>query len=169
MKLNILVTRKARNISGQLVTSVISSLRALSAETDRLDDVAARRYGLNRTDMRALEIIGREGPMAPTELARLLGFTTGGVTTVIDRLERAGYVRRRPDQTDRRRLVVEVTDATRQQDAELFGDLVRRTRAFAQSYSDDQLRIIQGFLEGAREITAAHSQALGADPIGKAP
>ena len=76
---------------------VAGGLRALSTEIDRLDQAAADRYGLNRTDMRALDILGRAGPLAPTALARLLGFTTGGITTVLDRLERAGYIRRRPD------------------------------------------------------------------------
>src|ERR1043166_5846990 len=95
-----------------LPRQVLSSLRALSTEIDRLDQAAADRYGLNRTDMRALDIVGRAGPLAPTALARALGFTTGGVTTVLDRLERAGYVRRRPDPGDRRRQLVETTEVT---------------------------------------------------------
>src|SRR5215475_2570814 len=77
-----------------LPAQVTGGLRALSTEIDRLDQAAVDRYGLNRTDMRALDIVGRAGPLAPTDLARLLGFTTGGATTVLDRLERAGYVRR---------------------------------------------------------------------------
>src|SRR6516165_9816487 len=100
----------ARRNPRPLVPEVIGGLRALSTEMDRLDEVAAAHYGLNRTDMRALEIPGRGGPSQPTELARAIGFTTGGVTAVLDRLERAGYVRRRADPTDRRRLVVEATD-----------------------------------------------------------
>ena len=48
---------------------VTDGLRALSTEIDRLDQAAADRYGLNRTDMRALDIIGRAGPLAPTDLA----------------------------------------------------------------------------------------------------
>ena len=69
----------------------------------RANTRAADRYGLNRTDMRALDIVGQAGPLAPTALGRLLGFTTGGVTSVLDRLERAGYIRRQPDPSDRRR------------------------------------------------------------------
>ena len=65
-----------------LPAQVTGGLRALSTEMDRLDQAAADLYGLNRTDMRALEIVGRAGPLTPTDLARLLGFTTGGVTTV---------------------------------------------------------------------------------------
>ena len=58
-----------------LPARVADGLRALSTEIDRLDQAAADRYGLNRTDMRALDLTGREGPLAPTDLARLLGFT----------------------------------------------------------------------------------------------
>ena len=107
---------------------VAGGLRALSTEIDRLDQAAADRYGLNRTDMRALDILGRSGPLAPTALARLLGFTTGGVTTVLDRLEKAGYIRRRPDPGDRRRQLVETTEVTAARDEEVFGDLIRATR-----------------------------------------
>jgi len=75
-----------------LATRVAGSLRALSTATDRLDQAVAYRYGLNRTDMSALDIVGRAGPLTPTDLARLIRFTTGGVTTVLDGLKRAGYV-----------------------------------------------------------------------------
>src|SRR6516165_11869349 len=129
-----------------LPARVAGSLRALSTEIDRLDQAAADQYGLNRTDMRALDIVGRAGPLAPTALARLLGFTTGGVTTVLDRLERAGYVRRRADAADRRRLVVEVTQATSARDQEVFGDLIRKTGDLLATYTDEQLKVIDDFL-----------------------
>ena len=144
-----------------LPAQVTGSLRALSTEIDRLDQAAADRYGLNRTDMRALDIVGRAGPLAPTDLARLLGFTTGGVTTVLDRLERAGYIRRRPDSGDRRRLVVEATQATAARDAEVFGSLIRQTSDLLASYTDDQLLVIHDFLTRICELTAAYAARLG--------
>src|SRR5499433_4168280 len=124
-----------------LPAQVTGGLRALSTEIDRLDQAAADRYGLNRTDMRALDIVGQAGPLAPTTLARMLGFTTGGVTSVLDRLERAGYVRRRPDPGDRRRQVVQATEATAARDQEVFGGLIRGTGDLLASYTDDQLRV----------------------------
>ncbi len=140
---------------------VAGGLRALSTESDRLDQAAADRYALNRTDMRALDILGRSGPRAPTALARLLGFTTGGVTTVLDRLEKAGYIRRRPDPGDRRRQVVETTQATAARDEEVFGDLIRGTRDILAGYTDDQLVVIRGFLDRVRQVTADCADALG--------
>ena len=143
-----------------LPAQVTGSLRVLSTEIDRLDQAAADRYGLNRTDMRALDIVGRAGPLAPTDLARLLGFTTGGVTTVLDRLERAGYIRRRPDPADRRRLVVEVTQATAARDAEVFGGLIRQTSDLLSGYTDDQLLVIDDFLTRIRQLTTAYADTL---------
>jgi len=140
---------------------VVGGLRALSTEIDRLDQAAADRYGLNRTDMRALDIVGRAGPLAPTALARLLGFTTGGVTTVLDRLEKAGYIRRRPDPGDRRRQVVETTEATAARDEEVFGDLIRGTRDLLADYTNDELLVIRDFLDRVRQLTAAHADTLG--------
>ena len=139
---------------------VAASLRALSTEIDRLDHAAAERYGLNRTDMRALDITGRAGPLAPTDLARLLGFTTGGVTTVLDRLERAGYVRRRPDAADRRRQVVEITGVTTARDQEVFGGLIRQTGDLLATYTDEQLNVIDDFLTRTRQLTAAYAGTL---------
>src|SRR5262249_13534572 len=85
----------------------------------------------------------------------------GGVTTVLDRLERAGYVRRRPDSGDRRRLVVEVTQVTTARDQEVFGELVRKTSDLLAAYSDDQLLVIRDFLTRARKLTAAYADAPG--------
>src|SRR5262245_48150589 len=144
-----------------LPAQVTGGLRALSTEIDRLDQAAADQYGLNRTDMRALDIVGRAGPLAPTELARQLGFTTGGVTTVLDRLERAGYIRRRPASGDRRRLVVEQTEAAAARDAEVFGGLILRTTDLLASYTDGQLEVVDDFLTRVRQITAAYVDGLG--------
>jgi len=140
--------------------AVQAELRALSTEIDRLDGLAAERFGLNRTDLRALDLITTAGVLAPTALARALGFTTGGVTTVIDRLERVGYVRRQPDPDDRRRLVLKATKLVADREAAIFGDLVRDTRALIATYSDLELESIGDFLRRTREMTAAHGQRL---------
>ncbi|MGA8726303.1 MAG: MarR family transcriptional regulator [Acidimicrobiales bacterium] len=163
----VLVTRKASHIpDSSRVFEVIASLRALGAELDHLDEAAARHYRLNRTDMRALDIVGREGPIAPTDLARRLGFTTGGITTVIDRLERAGYVVRRPSATDRRRLVVEVSDSTREKDIAVFGGLFEKTQALVATYHDDEeLALIRRFMDDVRTVTEEYANWLTTEDV----
>jgi DNA-binding MarR family transcriptional regulator len=145
------------------VSTVLAGLRALSSEIDRLDEVAAHHYGLNRTDMRALDLLGQGDALAPTALAKRLGITTGGVTTVIDRLERAGYVCRKPDPHDRRRLVVEITETTRDMDRKVFGALGQTTAAHIATYGDAELELINSFLIQVRQDTAEAIQALEHD------
>lgn len=129
--------------SDPLSEAVFVSFRALGTEVDRLDQAAADRFGLIRTDMRALDIISSSGPLAPTALAGRLGFTTGGVTSVLDRLERAGYVRRRIDPSDRRRQLIEATETAAAREREVFGGLIRATRRLLGTYSEDQLVTIR--------------------------
>src|SRR5580700_8824106 len=68
----------------------------------------ARRLGIASTDLECLDYLGR-GPIAAGELAELTGLTTGAITGVIDRLERAGLARRSRDVADRRKVLVEAT------------------------------------------------------------
>lgn len=142
------------------IQQVIGALRALSTEIDRLDQVAADRYGLNRTDMAALDVIGQAGSLSPTDLARRVGLTTGGITTVIDRLERAGYVRRVADSRDRRRLLIEKTRATTERDREVFGGLLRIMSASLAGHTEAELAVIEQFLERTREITGRYAADL---------
>jgi DNA-binding MarR family transcriptional regulator len=139
---------------------VVASLRELSIQFDHVVEVAAVLYGLNRTDMRALDIVEREGPIAPTDLARRVGFTTGGITTVIDRLERAGYVVRRPEGSDRRRLLIEVTDVTRERQRVVFRPLLQLGEEIASRYIDRDLETIRGFLDAVSRATASYTEAL---------
>jgi DNA-binding MarR family transcriptional regulator len=154
------MSSKSRPAGRASIADVQSELRGLSTEIDRLDDIAAERFGLNRTDLRALDLVRGAGSLAPTDLARGLGFTTGGVTTVIDRLERAGYVRRTPDPADRRRVVLEATPAVLDREAVVFGPLGRDMADMVAAFDDGELAVIRDFLRRSRETTAAHVDRL---------
>lgn len=71
-------------------------------------EAVADRLGINPTDLKCLELLAGEEAMSPSRLAELAGLTTGAITGVIDRLERAGIVRREPDPTDRRRIAIHI-------------------------------------------------------------
>ena len=89
-------------------TSETDALRRLIAEGIGTHEVVASSLGLNATDLRCLELAWSEAEMTPTRLAELSGLTSGAVTGVLDRLERARFVRRESDPNDRRRLLVRV-------------------------------------------------------------
>ncbi|HEY1292367.1 MAG TPA: MarR family transcriptional regulator [Chloroflexota bacterium] len=143
-----------------LLDDVQAELRGLGTEIDRLDALAADAFGLNRTDMRCLDLLGRMGPQTPTALAQALAFTTGGMTTVIDRLEQAGYARRRADPADRRRVIIEPTRLLQRREAEIFGRLIESTEALLAGYSDADLATVRDFLSRSRETIASHAESL---------
>ena len=132
----------------ELVEAVVAAVRANADQTDRLDQLAAAQFGLNRTDGRGLELLRRLGPMTANQLAAQLGMTTGGVTTVIDRLEYAGYARRRHDSEDRRRVLVEATTLAAEREFEIFGTLIEGTARFVSAFPDSDLETIERFMRG---------------------
>jgi DNA-binding MarR family transcriptional regulator len=104
------------------VERILAAARHLYAATERFDAAAARRLGTDRTALRAMNAM-EAGALTPTELGRELGLTSGSVTALIDRLERAGHVGRVADPTDRRRRAVELMPAARAAADPLYGRL----------------------------------------------
>ena len=84
----------SRDKKQELVDELLHLARAHEAANDAFDEVAREKLGINRTDLRCLNIIDNSGPMTAGRLAELSGLTTAAVTSVLDRLELAGYARR---------------------------------------------------------------------------
>lgn len=104
-----------------------SELRRLIRAGIGVHEAVATRLGLNPTDLLSLELLGTEEDVTPGRLAELMGLTTGAATGILDRLERAGYVRREADPSDRRRVLVR-PDPERMAELEAtYGRLMHRT------------------------------------------
>jgi DNA-binding MarR family transcriptional regulator len=142
-----------------LAEGVMLALRALSTVQDRLDQYAAQRFGLNRTDLRALDLIGQAGTISPTELAAALGMSTGATSAVLDRLEAAGYATRQPHPVRRRRTVVRLSPRAEQLSAEIFMPVIRGTIEQASAYPDDVLAGITALLSEHRALLERYLDA----------
>src|SRR5216117_3098234 len=87
----------------ELLAALNEAARRQSTATVLFHAAVAERLGLSATDHKYADLIARQGPMTAGELADRAGLTTGAITGVLDRLERAGWVRRERDPHDRRR------------------------------------------------------------------
>jgi DNA-binding MarR family transcriptional regulator len=96
----------------------------------------------------------------PSQLSASSGLTSGGLSIALERLERKGYIRRSQHPEDRRRVLVEATEAIAPLEARVFGPVGRAMGALLGTYSDDELRVIHDYLERAADTI---SQA-GPDP-----
>jgi DNA-binding MarR family transcriptional regulator len=131
-----------------------AALRAYHAAVEAIDDAACAYMGINRTDLRCLDVLGRAGPMTAGRLAEESMLTNAGVTVVVDRLERIGYVRRTRDTTDRRRVMVEATAKAHRRAWTLYGNVAESLFAQLEGYSDDELALLRDFLRERTEIDA---------------
>ena len=147
----------------QLLQQLADEVRAGQRATDAVDDAASAVLGINRTDGKVLDILDQFGRMSAGDLARNSGLTTGAVTAVIDRLERSGYVRRLADPSDRRRVLVDVTDKTRQLTWELMGKpLSEAVLPMLERYTDEELELLIEFARAGRELQERHAEWLRA-------
>lgn len=122
-------------------------MREQSALTVMFHARVAEQMGLSATDEKCLDLAMRaEGPLTAGRIAELSGLSTGAVTGVIDRLERAGYVRRVRDPHDRRKVLVEVTVG----DVDKFGAPFEKARdslvEVLEHFDADELQVIERYL-----------------------
>jgi DNA-binding MarR family transcriptional regulator len=139
-----------------LVFEVQAALRGLHNAVDTLNQAVADRLGVNRTDLRCLQLLGQHGPMPAGRLAELSKLTTGAVTTVVDRLELIGLAQRTRDAVDRRRVYVELTPSAAQQLSAVYRDLVAASAAMMEAYDDDALVLVRDFVRRGQQITLDH-------------
>src|SRR5215204_1177019 len=92
----------------RLLVALDEAIRKVGAQAVLISDLVATRVGINSTDLECLDLLQMAGPTTAGGMSERSGLTTGATTAMIDRLERAGFVRRRRDPGDRRVVVVEV-------------------------------------------------------------
>ena len=146
----------SRDKKQDLVDELLHLARAHEAANDAFDEVAREKLGINRTDLRCLNIVDNSGPMTAGRLAELSGLTTAAVTSVLDRLERAGYARRVRDQPDRRQVMVELTPLLAERATPIWGPLGEEARSTLSRMSAEELRALIDFYRLGIELNERH-------------
>ena len=137
----------------QIEREFLLAVRRAGSVMQLLGVVSADRIGINVTDLNCMNILTLSGTMTAGELARATGLTTASITSVLDRLEEAGFVRRERDSHDRRRVIVRFDPVRGLRDvAPVFAPVIAAWRAAAAPYTDDELRLILGFQQKLERI-----------------
>ncbi|MBJ7597112.1 MAG: MarR family transcriptional regulator [Candidatus Nephthysia bennettiae] len=145
---------------GRRLRVTVDLLRELAANLDALNNAASPHAGLNRTDLRALDIIAMQESLTAGQLAARLKLTTGAITGVLDRLERAGQAVRTHDTEDRRRVVVQPTEQAKGESYLAFPGLATDFERLLGEYSDEERQVIDGFLRRINRTVAERADQL---------
>jgi DNA-binding MarR family transcriptional regulator len=152
----------------ELITALNRAMRDASGHGVIYSQVVAERLGINSTDLECLDFVVMRGPLTAGELAKATGLTTGAITGVIDRLERAGFAQRDRDKDDRRKIRVRALPAIERHIYPLFQPMERAAMSALSSYKDEELAFLLTFLTRLREAATvamtelqAQTQAAG--------
>jgi DNA-binding MarR family transcriptional regulator len=134
----------------QLIQALMTEYRYVSANSVMFSQALADRAGIPSTDNECLDFLMLKGPATAGQLAQLTGLTTGAITAVIDRLEKAGFVQREQDKKDRRRVIVVPNEA------KILAEIVpyampmgEAMAAICADFTDDELDAILRFAKAA--------------------
>ena len=103
--------------------------------------------GLNATDMECLRLLSQKGTATPTELAKHTGLTSGATTAMLDRLEKAGLIERRPNPNDRRGTLIAPEKSSNAKMAGWFESARKAQDALMSTYSESELEVIADVFE----------------------
>lgn len=119
--------------------------------------------GLNVTDSECLRLLFLKGVATPTELARHTGLTSGAATAMLDRLEKAGWIERRPNPDDRRSTLILPAKGASEKAASWFESARNAQEELISSYSESELEIISDAFERFTKIWKEEREKLRKD------
>jgi DNA-binding MarR family transcriptional regulator len=143
----------------ELTQHIDWALRELSTSTVLAATSIAQKVGMGPNDFKCAELLVRNGPMTAGQLAKATGLTTGAITGIVDRLEKAGWARRAADPHDRRRIIVHPGPQDSQKTAaELYASHAEIMDQLLADYTDEQLAFILQFV---RRLTSINYKEAG--------
>lgn len=149
-----------------LVAEIAAELRRYSVDAQHIGHAFANLHGLGATDLQALiavmdaELIGQ--PITPGRLGEQLNLSSGSVTALIDRLERAGHIRRDRDTADRRKVFLHYAERGAALAMDFFRPLGRRTDEVMAGFSDDELEVVHRFMTAMTASMREHRDTVRA-------
>jgi DNA-binding MarR family transcriptional regulator len=110
------------------------------------------KLGVNGTDMECLGFLLSKRISTPTELARYTGLSSGATTAMLDRLEKGGFIERRPNPDDRRGTLIVLAKSGAEKVAPWFAPVGKAQDALISNYSEKELQLISDFFERYAKI-----------------
>ncbi|KXO99577.1 MarR family winged helix-turn-helix transcriptional regulator [Tsukamurella pseudospumae] len=152
-------------MSSDIDAEVGPAVQAYQASVAGFDRESARILGVSASELACLEMVFGADGVTPREIADALGFTTGSVTTMIDRLSRRAYVTRHPHPDDGRKVLVRATPRlTDRVNATMEPMLASACADVLDRFTTDELATVVRFMRVAAAHQVAHTERLRAEP-----
>ena len=137
-----------------------NALRRSSAQGVIFGQTVADTVGISGSDLECLDFLNLEGRVTAGRLAEVTGLTTGAITGVVDRLEKAGMVRRERDPDDRRKVFIATVPENVARVGRFYENMQKGMVKLWETYSDAELRLLVGFATKGYETMLAATEEL---------
>jgi DNA-binding MarR family transcriptional regulator len=130
---------------------IIFMIRAMLSESDRMAQVFADMHRMTVSDFRALLhiVVAEEDgvPLTASDVRKRLNVSAGAVTYIVDRLVRAGHVRREQDPSDRRKAILRYSERGHHLAGAYFSPIGATLRDALVAFSDEEIDTTERVLE----------------------
>jgi DNA-binding MarR family transcriptional regulator len=148
--------------SKDLVERLYAVVRGIGDQAESTREVIAGVLGLHRTDLAGVDFLyAKQGACTAGELSKATGLSSGATTTLIDRLEKAGFVAREDDPNDRRRQMVRLSDRASKRCEAIYEPIRKDLFRLWSSYTADELELVEGFITRGIKLHAESLERLG--------
>jgi DNA-binding MarR family transcriptional regulator len=153
----------------ELTEQIDWALRELSTSTVLAASSIAQKVGMGPNDLKGAELLVRNGPMTAGQLAKATGLTSGAITGIVDRLEKAGWARREADSHDRRRVIIHPgPQDNKKTAADLYDSHTKIMNLLLSDYTEEQLSFILQFVRRLTSINYDESgKSKATEELGK--
>ena len=130
-------------------------LKIMSTHNTLRSNAIAEKLGINTTDLECLEVLMRLGKTTAGTLSKETRLTTGAVTKLVDRLEKAGFAERMFDKADRRKVFIVLNmDNIAEKVFPLYQSISAEVEKLLLKYTSEQLTVISDFLSESIRLSS---------------
>ncbi|WP_249167110.1 MarR family winged helix-turn-helix transcriptional regulator [Bradyrhizobium sp. JYMT SZCCT0428] len=143
-----------------LLQELEEAMRRSSAQGVIFGQTVANVAGISGSDLECLDFLNLEGRVTAGRLAEVTGLTTGAITGVVDRLEKAGFVRRERDETDRRKVFIATVPDSVAQIGRFYVPMQQAMHKLWSTYSEAELQLLLRFASESYKSVLEATEAL---------
>ena len=143
-----------------LLQDLEEAMRRSSAQGVLFGQTVANVAGISGSDLECLDFLNLEGRVTAGRLAEVTGLTTDAITGVVDRLEKAGFVRRERDETDRRKVFIATVPENVAQIGRYYVPMQAAMHKVWSSYSEAELHLLLRFATDGYKAVLEATEAL---------
>ena len=137
---------------------LMTATRKLTRSSLMLQYAIAEKMNLNPTDAECIDFLMEMGPSTAGDLARITRLTTGAITSVIDRLQKGGFVKRENDPDDRRKVIIRLNPKKHEKATQYYAAMAKDVYELYSGYSESNLKLLTQHSDALTAIFQKHAE-----------